>query len=191
MNPIPVIEQTIDAILLNSGGIDSRVVACLAQNAGYRLHSFFVDSNEKIRDVARPAAQKTADLYCSDHFVFPYPVDWCIERGGGKFGTTYPLLMSHTLGAQYALFNGIGVIFSGQKSEGTPDDFITPMNWQLSHALQHKKVVAYAPLYNRAFAEVVELAKQFSVPLEDTYSCGKVPACGKCFTCKKRASVGL
>lgn len=191
MNPlIEHIEKPIDAVLLNSGGIDSRVLAKLAHDAGYIVHSLFINANKKLTRPATKAAAKTAKLYCQTHEVFDYPLDWGVKKGEAH-GVGFNAMMSHTLGAQYAIANGWNVLFSGARSQGRGDRYMENLRFMLQRGLQTKPVDILTPLWSRKFADVQAIAMGLDIPLNDTHSCTKHPACGTCAVCIKRQQIGL
>lgn len=182
------------AVLLNSGGIDSRVTAKLARDQGYVLHSLHIAANKQIAPASLPAAAKTAELYCADHFVFEYPVDWgkLKFKQGHKFsGVGYNALMVATIGAQYAFFKGFELIVSGTKRERRSADFHTRFEAIVNESLHTTPVKFVSPIYEMMFKDVIKLARENKVPLEDTYSCTFYPQCGACPTCVQRRIFGL
>lgn len=183
--------DNVDAIILNSGGIDSRVLAKLARDAGYKLHSLFINANKEITDIASKASAKTAELYCVDHFVFDFPVDWTCQKTPQNYGIPFLAMLAHTLGAQYATFKGYDTVFVGARSQGRNQKYLDSLNYCLERAIMTKSVTMLAPLFDTTFNGVQALAKELQVPLEDTYSCNHFPADGTCPVCLQRKKVGL
>jgi 7-cyano-7-deazaguanine synthase in queuosine biosynthesis len=185
-------EKKKEAVVLNSGGIDSRVAAKMMKDEGYVLHSIYVHANRR-KEQNKKAAEKTAELYCVDHFVYEYPVDWFKVKDKNKKwrGVPYNVLMSHVIGAQYASFLGLDVVFTGLKSEGREINYSRMMTELLATALQTSPVAIKSPLYDKSSVAVIEMAKEQKIPLEDTYSCSIYPPCGKCAACIKRKKFGL
>lgn len=178
------------AILLNSGGIDSRVTAAILRSQGYTLHSLHIHLNKKNDVKTLEAASRTARLYCQDHFIFEYPTDWNIKKGI-FYGIPFTFLVTHSIGAPYAYIKG-GDLASGYKSsKKNPEEVHSLLQQLLDKSLYTSSVKFITPLLNKSFSEVQELAKNYNVPLEDTYSCTQYPPCGKCASCSLRRKVGL
>lgn len=176
----------IEAVLLNGGGIDSRVVAKMMQDKGYVLHSLFVNAN-KIREIpCKAAAKKTAELYCVDHFVFDYPVDWYYQKEK-KYGRGIALTgwMFFLLGGQYAKFKGCNVVISGLKKEAknkASEIYIDKLS-----DLMTTPISVLLPICDKTFEEIVKIAKEKKIPLEDTYSCEFYPPLRQVSSlCKKK-----
>lgn len=180
-----------DAVLLNSGGIDSRVTAKLLKDEGYTLHSLFIDFNKQISNKSNKSAKETADLYCVDHFVFKYPVDWAMQKSETHYGTPFVAMAVHAIACQYAAFKGYQYVVAGTRSEGRGKVYLDNLRLMINKALQTKPVTFVAPLYFKEFDEVITLAKEHKVDLKDTHSCGSHPSCGKCGPCMKRKRVNL
>lgn len=182
------------ACLLNSGGIDSRVTAKIAKDLGYELYSFYIE-HPHVSKGAKPAAKRTADLYCISHEVFTYPKDWFLKKkDNGYTGNHFPMSgpTSHVLGAQYAAFMEIEYVFTGLKKEGrliNVGDLI--MEICKGGTVRQLIPIFSMPLYDLTTAQVVEKAKELGVPLDDTQSCNHYPPCGICHKCKLRKEVGL
>lgn len=188
----PPKENQAHAVIMNSGGIDSRVLAKLAKDAGYTLHSLFIDANREIRDIAHRAAQITADLYCADHEIFQYPLDWtCTKTPSGLFGIPFLAMAAHTHGAQYAVYKGFPTVFVGARSQGRQRSYLDALTTCLSSALMTRPVQILAPLFDQRFEDVYKLATENGVDISDTYSCTHYPPCGACRACSKRKTVNL
>lgn len=185
------IMSELHCVLLNSGGIDSRVTAKLAVDTGYTVHSFFVDANPKLKDVAEEAAAETARLYCADHFVYKVPYDWTYDKGDGIVSMPFTGMMLYTLGAQYASYKGWNAVFTGLRVQGTNPKRVEILNSLFADALNTSPVTFYAPLFKETFGTTSAIAKRLNVPLEDTFSCNQNPPCGKCRVCLNRQAVGL
>lgn len=179
------------AVLLNSGGIDSRVVAKLAQDAGYIVHSFHIDAVPKIKDAQISASTNTSKLFCKDHFVFSFPHDWTMKKKNGHTTMPFSGMMQITAAMQYASYNGWDTVFTGLRSQGRNDKHLKKINEVFAGALNTAPVKVVAPLFNQTFSNVVELAKKLQVSLENTHSCAENPACGKCRVCILRKKAGL
>lgn len=180
-------------VLLNSGGIDSRVSAAMLEVSGMEIHSLFIDWNPTCSITACLAAEETADLYCKSHTVFPWPVDWMTYYPNLKKSTTpFAALGTFSLGVQYAHHIGANYVASGIRREISVDD-----NWLESlrtvinaNAFAEPKVLLL-PVYDMTNNQVTETAIQLGVNLVTTYSCTVVPPCGECRSCDRRKEQGL
>jgi len=178
--------------MLNSGGIDSRVTAKMMKDQGYILHSIYIHANKK-KEQNKKAAERTAKLYCQDHIMYEYPVDWFKIKDAKKKwrGVPYNALMSHVIGAQYTSFLGLDTLFTGLKAEGREINYSKKITELLACALQTAPVTVESPLYDKNDKEVIGIAKEQKIPLDDTYSCFVYPPCGKCAACIKRKKYGI
>lgn len=181
-------------VLLNSGGIDSRVSAALLAESGMEVHSLTVDWNPYAREAILPAAQATADTYCASHTVLDFPVDWM--RWSDllkKKRMPYTVYVVLGLGAQYAVTLDATWIATGNR-KGTSKD---PLEWlEIMHrAINQSRVspemTILSPVFHLPDEDVDALAKSMSVDLTTTYSCSVYPACGDCVSCARRRVYGL
>lgn len=182
------------AVLLNSGGIDSRVLAAMLVENDWEVHSLFIDWNVRLRPKGDQASQETADLYCATHTVLPYGADWgCpAKRQGGKITTQYATMTSTMLGLQYAAYIDAAWVFNGSRKEVSDDpDFVSHFNELVnSNTLQDNRVLSF-PLWEMTNNEVTERAKSLGVELATTWSCSVYPADGTCTSCRRRERQGL
>jgi len=181
-------------VLLNSGGIDSRVSAALLRRSGMDIHSLFIDWNRAARERSLQAAQATADMYCTDHLVFQYPdVDWMQWRPLiGKHGMPYTAQASLVIGAQYAAVLGTPWIASGVRREiaRTKDLWVTIQTDALNEAAGFGlECVVLTPVWEMTDDQVWEEAERMGVDLSSTWSCCEFPACGTCADCKRRTGL--
>ena len=58
--------------LLNSGGLDSAMVAKWLKQEGHEVHSFHIETDCVNAAQQKVAAAQTAANYCASHFVFPF-----------------------------------------------------------------------------------------------------------------------
>lgn len=175
-----------EAVLLNSGGVDSRITAALLQKRGFVLHSLFVHLNKRNDKATVPAAKETARLYCVDHFVFKYPVDWWIPKKENWSGIPFTMASSHIIAAQYAHFLGCSIIASGVRKERADPQRVDHLRRVLESAAMTDPITLLTPLYEQADSQMDK-----TVNLTDTYSCNHYPPCGKCMACIRRNKLGL
>ena len=172
-----------EAVLLNSGGIGSRVAAALAQRRGYRLHSLYIACEGDVVNRTWPAADRTASMYCIDH----YNLRWPSGAAGSLQPVPFKQLLVHILGAQYAAGLGAGVVVSGQRLEAVPVDFPDMLREMLHSDGYGDGLDFNLPLWETgSLKQVVYQARQQGVNLNDTYSCSQVPHCGACAKCQQR-----
>jgi 7-cyano-7-deazaguanine synthase len=106
-------------------------------------------------------------------------------------------LLFIVVAASYAYQKGVSSIAIGLFSEEShlfPDqteEFLVNLNFALNSAFGHSFTII-TPLINFGKKDVIKLAKKYSLPLEDTYSChsGNDIYCGKCIACKEIISSG-
>lgn len=80
-------------VLLNSGGLDSALLAKYLKKSGYEVHSLFIDTNQLNRESTMAASQRTAELFCVSHKV--------IELNLGQHSNLY-----HTNG-EYRMYDDV------------------------------------------------------------------------------------
>lgn len=182
------------AVLLNSGGIDSRVSAAMLRASGdWEVHSLFIDWNPTVRDAAGLAARITADTYCDHHEVFAWPVDWMTWYPNLRKSTTpYAHLGTFALAAPFAQHVGADYIVSGVRREVSMDPaWFDAMKVVLNGNAFAGGKVFLVPVYEMTNEEVTAKAAELGVDLATTYSCTAWPACGECASCRRRAAEGL
>jgi len=143
--------------------------------------------------VAIPAAAKTAELYCEDHFIFEYPVDWYYpsKRTRRNEGPGFMALTSHVIGAQYASYLGLRFVVSGTKRDGRKPEFYEQLTNVVNQVLLIEPVKFMVPVYNMNDIEEKKISEKYNIPLGDTWSCSEYPKCGHCTYCLKRKRAGL
>jgi len=184
----------VKCVLLNSGGIDSRVCAAILKDgACWETHSLFIDWNVRARPMANDCAKATANLYCDSHVEFSYPVDWaCLNEAQGKWTTQYATMTSTMLGLQYARKIGASYVINGTRMELTGEpEWPVRLNGVISaNRIQGDRIVSF-PIYDLTNDEVTEKAKSLGVDIATTWSCSQYPACGACSSCRRRKEQGL
>lgn len=171
-------------VLLNSGGVDSRVCAQRLRDSGMEVHSLFIDWNVRARPRSPFAALRTAEMFCSSHEVLPYGADWaCWNEVQQKTTTQQASLTSTMLGVQYAIFRGIEYVANGTRSDVYPSrSWIDRLQETLSENRLQPVTTLLFPVYDMAVGEVDALV----VEPETTWSCSVAPACGGCNGCRRR-----
>lgn len=184
------------AIVLNSGGIDSRLVAAQMQGMGWELHGLYVDYGQANREGALPAAQKTADLYCEGRLkVVPYPDFRCEKNDHMPGYIEQPAYgpMAAVVGWQYAVQIGAGWVVMGCKKDSYGEEHLTGLQDLVRANKMTKPVVFSAPLWELAtLSETLAKARELDVDVSDCVSCNRSwPPCGECNRCKGRKEFGL
>lgn len=187
------------AIILNSGGPDSRVTAAIAKKMGYKLHSLYIDFNKHNGKGAKPAAARTAKLYCVSHTIAPWDIDWYFPFPDNKyFGYPHTNTFVHLIGSQFALKKEAEIgkkvewVFTGSRVDACAPDALTKLHDLLKTVTPHQTATFVSPLWNtKGFDDIVNKAKELGVDLKDTWSCNKYPKCGTCMKCTARAKYGL
>jgi 7-cyano-7-deazaguanine synthase in queuosine biosynthesis len=184
-------------ILLNSGGIDSRVAAAIARNT-LELVSLYIDCNPHNRSRALPAAEKTASLYCTEHVVIPFPMDIVLlgdkrPSSGLPGGIGYSSLFCTVIAASYAKWRGdIDCIVAGTKKDAWAADWKEKLAELLACYKFHQAPMFFSPVEDLLTVhDVVAKATELGVPIDDTASCGADVPCGVCGKCKERKELGL
>jgi len=179
-----------EAVLLNSGGIDSRVAAAImtGEDYGWQLHSLHIPFNPHNRKACKGAAKRTAEMYCVDHEVSRRPDDWMMhmhERGFKHLPHTG--IYTHLLAAIYAHSHEIPYVVSGIRKDVMQEDWRGKFIDLLSMSKLTKPAVIVMPLLEETAADAgVRLAMELDVDISDTHSCWTDPACGTCHKCSTR-----
>lgn len=181
-----------EAVLLNSGGIDSRVIAAHLDKRGWTLHSFFVDWVPDVSAAAGRAAEQTAMDHCISHEVFPWPVPmlgWRPDRN--TFDVPYTGGMIHLLGSMHADTLGIERVVSGMRQEAadsTRDEWLNAWYGFMTLNRMLPPKLIHFPAWDWSDDDVANKARQLGVNLGSAWSClQSSPACGECSSCRRAA----
>jgi len=193
---------SMDIVALVSGGIDSLVMCKLLNKEGQRVFPIFVDYGQLSRKKEWESCKK---IFKISKLPIPEKIDL---SGYGQFipsGITNKNkdiykdaflpgrnLLFLIVAASYAYQKGIKAIAIGLLSEKThlfPDqteNFVVNANFAINSALDDY-ITIVTPLINFSKKDVIKLAEEYNLPLEETYSChsGEDTYCGKCIACKE------
>lgn len=192
---IAPIETTEDrVVLLNSGGIDSRVTAAMLVASGMEVHSLRVDWSPPVSEAAGACAQRTADLYAVSHVTFAWPLDWLTYFADLKADSIpYTVPALYLLGAMYAHHIGTPYVATGARREVErhPSLFEHFSDFLAADRFAGGKVLL-RPLYLMSDAEVDAKGRELGVDMASTWSCtSRAPHCGECGSCQRRQRFGL
>jgi len=192
-------QSNLKILCLVSGGIDSIVMMYRLKKDEHELFPLFIDYGQKAKTMEEKATKKI----CSDLNLNLQTLD---ISGLKSFpsGLTNPdispidnpdfparNLLFLTLGAAYAKANRINIIaiglVAGTLFTDQNKEFVNKAELTISEALGTQTRIL-SPLIDLNKLEVVRLAKENRIPLEDTYSCyvGNETPCSKCLSCKDR-----
>lgn len=176
-------------VLLNSGGIDSRVAAAVLRAEGHELLSFHVNWGRPAR--WDRSAEITAEAYCVDHYVFTFPRDWTIWKAD-KWSPPHTGSTLAALAAGYALLMGTTHVASGTKADAAkhPDSRLRHLVDGINSDRRSDPIRYHAPLFDMTLGEEIDLALRLGVDLATTWSCPEPEACGRCSGCQRRAELG-
>jgi 7-cyano-7-deazaguanine synthase in queuosine biosynthesis len=178
-----------EAVLLNSGGIDSRVAAHImtSEDYGWHLHSLHIPFNPHNKGACRKAAQKTARQYCVEHYEAREPDNW-ITQFKGFWGLPHTGIYVHLMGAIYAVSKDIQWVVSGYRKDVMAFDWTRTLTELLSASKVHRPAAIVMPLKESVAADAgIRMAKDLDVDISDTHSCWTDPPCGTCHKCKARS----
>lgn len=179
------------AILLNSGGIDSRIAAAQFAGFGWELHSLYI-VDPRNDDASMAAAEETALLYCASHRIDPYYGPICAGNSEEDRLLPWFTLYAIVRGAQWAADMGIEHVLSGHKRDIQNDAFKDAIQTVLTTSTRTKSVVVHFPLWELTdWNDLMIRARGVGANLQGTYSCRTYPECGKCTRCVERARAGL
>jgi len=188
-------------VVLVSGGIDSLVMSKIIQEQGQKIFPLFVDYGQLAAEKEWDACKK---LF-SDYQKLPTKINL---SGYGKFFPTGITdankkiyedaflpgrnLLFLLVAAAYAKSIGKSTIAIGllnEKNHLFPDqteDFIVNANFAINSAFGDDFSIV-TPLIKFSKKDVIRLAKDYNLNLNNTYSChsGNERYCGKCVACQE------
>lgn len=187
-------------VTLVSGGIDSLVMSKLISLQGEKQIPIFIDYGQLAREKEWMACQQ---IFKKSNLPKPTKFDL---SGYGKIMATGITdsskqiyddaflpgrnLLFLVVACSYANYKGATRVAIGlleEKSHLFPDQterFIVNANIASNEAL-NDDIVIVTPLINFSKRDVINLAKNYELPITDTYSChsGNEQYCGKCISC--------
>lgn len=187
---------------LVSGGIDSLVMCKMLELEKQKQYPLFIDYGQLASEKEWASCKR---VFSKSNL--PKPTKICLEEYGKliKSGITDRSkdiyndaflpgrnLLFIVVAASFAYQKGVSKIAIGllsEKSHLFPDqteEFIVNLNFALNSAFGNSFTII-TPLINFSKKDVIKLAKKYSLPIEDTYSChyGEDIYCGKCVACKE------
>lgn len=182
-----------EAVLANSGGIDSRVAAAILRADGWRLHSVYHDWTQ-VGPVQGLAARATADAYCDSHEVVRWPnPEWVIwDENLRKWCLPHSTFHSAMLASMRAVSLGVQWVVTGARRESAEDSFRVHFQELLNASKFYPGKVLLLPLWDMAAQEVTFIGRAAGVDLDSTWSCPNAdPHCGKCASCERRRKEGI
>jgi 7-cyano-7-deazaguanine synthase in queuosine biosynthesis len=200
-------------VLLNSGGLDSAMIAKYLQSQEHEVHSLFIDSKQINREATMLAAQETADRYCNSHKILEFDLgmhsniydrtesiamyDNLTEeerrQRSDRVGACPALgLLFTSMGTAYAISIMADVTIGGFKG-----NFNTNMTQRFNDLVNSNTVVFYKGYLKAPLTELTDytsvsdfLGVDFS-DLSYTHSCLYNEPCGVCTKCLERSSLGV
>lgn len=180
-------------VLLNSGGVDSRVSAAMLVASGMEVHSLTLDWNPSARGRVLRAAEQTAKLYAVDHTVFPYPFDWMTYSAALKRKRMpFVVFTAVAIGAQYAATRDILWLATGRRGATVevPSTSTDQMQEVLNQSRVSDKITLLNPVFDMRDADIDAKARELNVELRGTVSCLEAVECGVCVSCERRRRYG-
>jgi len=180
------------AVLMNSGGIDSRVSAAVLRSQGWELHSVYNDWSGI--EAQERAAEATAATYCVDHEVLRWTSpEWVIwDEKLGKRCLPHATFHTAMMGAIRAVSLEIDWIASGARRESADDSFRQAFQDLLNSSKYYPDKVLLLPLWELHPSEVTFVGRTHGVDLDSTWSCPNAdPHCGVCQSCLRRVREGI
>lgn len=196
-----------NVLLLNSGGLDSMVVAKILANQGYNLYSLYIDYGMENSEQALASAKNISNKYCTlGHEVLSLHSD---KRD--NFSTTYRKTTDHSyagipfsgtvnalLGSLIAHNNDIGYVAGGRKNDlgNDVDYWLESLRTLMStHQNYREPVIFLKPIGSyTTVKETVDRGLKEGLTLEEmseTVSCPFKEPCGICLKCINRTTNGL
>lgn len=183
-------------LLLNSGGVDSRLVAAWLKTQGHEIVGLYLDIGHGNVNRAKLAAQRTADLVGAEHHEWSLrPVfELMVPNPKEFFSIPFMTAWLFLTGAVAARALGCDYFASGVKA-GLGTEAVWSKTQELINLSRvADPVVLLHPLsdcstYSEAIALVGDAAKD--VPLNDTVSCNLAAPCTWCLKCEERKRMGI
>ena len=193
--------QIIRVVALTSGGVDSSVMCLIFKREDVEVYPLFIDYGQHAAAFEWQAVQRICE-----HLKIDSPVrmdvsgfgriihsgltDRRLDIKNRAFLPTRNMLFL-TLGAAYAYSNDIYFIAIGLLSDVIfPDqtsECISYVQKAISQALGADLRIL-TPLKKLNKLDTVRLAREYSLPLDITYSChsGRSQPCGQCIACQEK-----
>jgi 7-cyano-7-deazaguanine synthase in queuosine biosynthesis len=197
-------------VLLNSGGLDSAMLAAKLQRDGFEVHSLYVDTRQVNTIAAQAAAAETARRYCASHRVIlvDYGVTsafWETEAGVTLYADALDksdvsmsiggnhLALNASVGVAYAPYVDALEVYGAWRQE-IDQSFIDRYN-EINGFIENRRFRATLVTPVFALGTYEDVATFCGTTIADfayTYSCkmGDTP-CGRCARCIARAAAGL
>ena len=186
-----------DAVLLNSGGLDTLATAKILHQAGHTLHSLYVDVGQVNRIPTLASAKKIADLYCESHHVYNFPEVFIVPIEKLKSpGVAFQSCFVFVCGAIYAKTIGVDFVASGLKGDAATDNFDSCYLNFLNTSKLTSTPAPIRPLFKGEGSPLPTMEYLMEVigdieSVKQTYSCNSYPPCGVCAKCLKRQEMGI
>lgn len=185
------------AVLMNSGGVDSRLTAAFLHAQGWELVSLHLNFGLPNAARAAVAAARTAALFCSGEHVITFGGESLVAEHGplgdppAVFAVA-PIALS--VGASYARAHDLEYVALGLKAEQGPE-FASAAHQMLARGVSRKELVLLHPFsgclsYQCELELLVELTGS-ALELGDAVSCACERPCGVCVKCKQRQAAGI
>ena len=195
------------ALLLNSGGLDSGMLAAYLSRKS-PISSLFIRTGKPNDKECSIAAKITADRYCSDHnevsvdfgMSSAYVVyeDGSKEsadtadqsKGGRLFHCANGWVVHSAIGGAYAQLRNMYEIYGAWKGNIRKDFAKAYNEFRKYQSIEIMRSMLIIPLGDLSTYE--EVASFCGVNIEDfsyTHSCGWSKPCGTCRTCVERAKI--
>lgn len=208
------------AVVLLSGGLDSATVAAWLQRDGFRVVGLTVDYGQRHRAELKAAEQLAAALGLDDHLVMRLDLrafggsaltdDLPVPKGehaedavAADIPITYvparnTIFLSLALGlAEARGSHDLGIGVNALDYSGYPDcrpafveKFGELANLATREGVEGRPIRLHTPLLELSKVEILRLALELGVPVDDTLSCYDPSAdgapCGLCDACRLR-----
>ena len=208
-------EQSLHAVVLLSGGLDSATVLALAKREGYVCHALSFDYGQRHRSELVAAEQVAMAQNAAEHRIFKMDLSvfggsaltdatqLIPEAPAGGIPVTYvparnTIMLSIALAwaevlDSRAIFVGVNAVDYSGYPDCRPEyiaAFETMANLATKVGVEGKKLHIHAPLINLSKAEIIQLGSRLGVDYGMTVSCyqadGSGRACGVCDSCRLR-----
>ena len=178
--------------LLNSGGLDSAMVAKWLMSQGVTVHSVYIDTRAENRVQAMLASEETATRYCADHRVVSVDFGMTSTEVTPDHTTSIPLssLLVGSVGAVDARLHGITEVYTGHRSNASADRIEMLNDFVATNPYNTVKPHINTPILTAT--DYASAATMLGVSLDDlsyTHSCVHAEPCGTCGVCLSRANL--
>lgn len=184
------------ALLLNSGGPDSRLLGAMLACQGWELHSLYVAHGTPHVERAQVAAQRTARLFGAPHdiarVIWPAPVVGRYTASETFWSVPFTIQTVLLHGAVLARALDVEYVAIATKADVWAERMVELGQELLGLCRTARPVTLLHPFSElHTYQQVLDKLGGDPPPLDDTVSCAHAEPCGICHKCVERRALGI